>query len=81
VAARSESECATPMDITRVYASDAADRMEHSGKQVLAALADAPVAASLRDAIHALASHATHNTVAGRRRIAAALVKAGRYPF
>jgi len=81
VAAHGESECATPIDITRVYASDAADRMEHSGKQVLAALAEAPEAAALRGAIHALASHGTHNTVAGRRRIAAAIVKAGRYPF
>jgi len=81
VAARGESECASPIDITRVYASDAADRMEHSGKQVLAALADAPEAAAVRDTIRALASHATHNTVTGRRRIAAAIVKAGRYPF
>ena len=37
VAARGEHDCAMPIDITRVYASDAADRMEHSARQVVAA--------------------------------------------
>jgi len=35
VAAGGERSPAVPIDITHVYASDAADRMEHSAKQVL----------------------------------------------
>jgi len=78
-ATRSELECATPVDITRVYASDAADRMEHSAKQVVAALADGDEAGPLFDGVRRLTSHATFNTVAARRRIADSVIRAGRY--
>jgi len=81
LAGRGETEAATPADITRVYTSDAADKIEHSAKQVLAALADGSDAAGLSDGIRAVAGYKPCNTVAARRRIAAALVKAGRYPF
>jgi len=79
VAARGEHDCATPVDITRVHASDAADRMEHSARQVVAALADNVEAGSLFAGVRRLASHATFNTVAARRRIADSVIKAGRY--
>ena len=76
---RGEHDWATPVDITRVYASDAADRMEHSARQVVAALANDSEADSLFEGVQRLASHATFNTVAARRRIADAVIKAGRY--
>ena len=79
VTARSEPDSATPIDITRVYASDAADRMEHSAMQVVAALANDSEADSLFEGVRRLASHATFNTVAARRRIADSVIKAGRY--
>jgi len=79
VAARSEAESTTPVDITRVYASDAADRMEHSAKQVMAALAKDGDAGSLLDAVRSLTRYSTYNTVAARRRIADSVIKAGRY--
>ncbi len=79
VAARGAPDCATPVDMTRVYASDAADRMEHSARQVVAALADNGEAGSLFEGVRRLASHATFNTVAARRRIADSIIKAGRY--
>jgi alkylation response protein AidB-like acyl-CoA dehydrogenase len=79
VAARTEANCATPVDITRVYASDAADRMEHSARQIVAALADEPEAANLLSSVRRLTRHATFNTVAARRRIAASIIEAGRY--
>ena len=81
LAARGEALGATAVDITRVYASDAADKIGHSARQVLAALADGPDAATLGDGIRTVASYTTCNTVAARRRIAAAIVKAGRYPL
>jgi alkylation response protein AidB-like acyl-CoA dehydrogenase len=77
---RGEANAATPIDITRVYASDAADRMEHSAKQIVAALAagDA-LTAQLLDGVRRLTRHTTFNTVAARRRIADSVIKAGRY--
>jgi alkylation response protein AidB-like acyl-CoA dehydrogenase len=80
IAARGEASCATPIDITRVYASDAAARMEHSARQVAAALAaNDTETAELLDCVQRLARHTTFNTVAARRRIAASIVEAGRY--
>jgi alkylation response protein AidB-like acyl-CoA dehydrogenase len=79
VTARGEPDSATPIDITRVYASDAADRMEHSARQVMAALADAGDVGSLLDEVQQLTRHKTLNTIVARRRIADSVVKAGRY--
>ena len=79
VTARSEPDSATPVDITRVYASDAADRMEHSARQVMAALVDAGRVGPLLDEVQQLTRHTTFNTVVARRRIADSVIKAGRY--
>lgn len=69
-------------DIARVYASDAADRIAHAGKQVAAALSmrgvDAP---GFSEAVGRLAAQPSVDTIAARRRIAAAVTEAGRYPF
>ncbi len=78
-AARGRSAAAVPIDIARVYASDAADRMEHSAKQVVAALADGEDCARLLEGVRRLARHAPPNSVAARRRIADAVLRAGRY--
>ena len=79
LASRTEADCATPLDITRVYASDAADRMEHSAKQVVAALADEGEASQVLDSVRRLTRHPTFNTVGARRRIADSVLRAGRY--
>lgn len=79
LAARGEHDCVTPVDITRVYASDAADRMEHSARQVVAALSDDDESESLFAGVRRLAAHTTFNTVAARRRIADSVIKARRY--
>jgi alkylation response protein AidB-like acyl-CoA dehydrogenase len=73
------ADAATPIDITRVYASDAADRMEHSARQVVAALAKGEEAISLTDGVGRLTRHTTCDTVAARRRISDAIIRAGRY--
>jgi alkylation response protein AidB-like acyl-CoA dehydrogenase len=79
IATRGEHDGSAPVDITRVYASDAADRLEHSARQVVAALASNGEADSLFAEVRQLANHTTCNTVAARRRIADAVIKAGRY--
>ncbi|MBV9929252.1 MAG: acyl-CoA dehydrogenase family protein [Acidobacteria bacterium] len=79
VAARGEAAAAVQLDIARVYASDAADRMEHSGKQIAAALSDGRDTATLLEGVRRLTRHTPPNTVAARRRIADAVLRAGRY--
>jgi len=79
VSARGEASGAIPADITRVYASDSADRLAHSAKQIVAALAEDNEAAQLQDKVQRLTRHVPFNTVAARRRIADSVIKAGRY--
>ena len=71
-----------PVDIARVYAGEAADRIVHSAKPIVAALAargiDEPAFADL---VGRLAARTGVDTVAARRRIADAVILAGRYPF
>jgi alkylation response protein AidB-like acyl-CoA dehydrogenase len=78
-AARGEAAASVQLDIARVYASDAADRMEHSAKQVVAALSDGGDSTELLEGVRGLTRHAPPNTVAARRRIADAVIRAGRY--
>jgi alkylation response protein AidB-like acyl-CoA dehydrogenase len=79
ISAGGATDAATPTDITRVYTSDAAARIEHSAKQVVAALAKQEEAARLLDHVRRLTRHTTCDTVAARRRISDAILRAGRY--
>ncbi|HEX6732056.1 MAG TPA: acyl-CoA dehydrogenase family protein [Pyrinomonadaceae bacterium] len=76
---RGEQSCKTTIDITRVYASDAADRVEHWAKQIVAALADTRDCDSLFAEVDQLTRFTTFNTVAARRRIADSVIREGRY--
>jgi alkylation response protein AidB-like acyl-CoA dehydrogenase len=79
IAARGEAAAAVQLDITRVYASDASDRMEHSARQIIAARSDGDNSAQLLEGVRRLTRHTPPNTVAARRRIADAVIRAGRY--
>ena len=68
------------VDAVRVFASDAADRMAHGAKQVARALAGRS-SGGAAELIAAVAAHPGVDTVAARRRIADAVVRAGRHPF
>ena len=81
VNARGDSAGAVPIDIARVYATDAANRIGHSAKQVAAALAERGDTTALLKEIRRLGNYPTFNTVAARRRIASAILRAGRYPL
>jgi alkylation response protein AidB-like acyl-CoA dehydrogenase len=76
---RGAQESATPIDITRTYSSDAADRIEHSAKQVVATLAKPEEAHPLLDHVRRFTRHQPYDTVAARRRISDAIIRAGRY--
>src|SRR2546428_4469410 len=74
-----EHDWATPVDITQVYASDAADRMEHSARQVVAAVADNGGAGSLFAGGRRPRRPGTFNTRAARRSPAASVITARPY--
>ncbi|HEX8283392.1 MAG TPA: acyl-CoA dehydrogenase family protein [Pyrinomonadaceae bacterium] len=78
-ASKGEASSAAQLDAARVYASDAADRMAHSARQVVSALADGGDLRELLEGVRRLTSHTPPNTVAARRRVADAVLKAGRY--
>jgi butyryl-CoA dehydrogenase len=69
IAARGEDACSIQVDVTRVYASDAADRVMHSLKQVAGELFDEPVSVA----------GPKLNVIAARKRIADAVIRVGRY--
>ncbi len=67
-------------DSVRVYVADAVDRVVHSAKTVLQALGPSRGAA-LMPLLAPLRDHTGFDTIAARRRIADAVVAAGRHPF
>ena len=81
IAARGGELGPVAMDAVRVFASDAADRIMHAGKQVVRALVGAGRGSGAGELIAAVAAHPGVDTVAARRRIADAVIRAGRHPF
>jgi alkylation response protein AidB-like acyl-CoA dehydrogenase len=77
--ARGEAYCQIPIEITRVYCSDAADRVALSARHLLAALELTNGSDQLLAAMTRLISPQPINTVASRRHIAEAIIEAGRY--
>jgi alkylation response protein AidB-like acyl-CoA dehydrogenase len=76
---RDAESCAVPVDIIRVYASDASDRLRHAAKQAANAMPDDSQHSALISDIRSLSDEAPFNAVAARRRIADAVIRAGRY--
>jgi alkylation response protein AidB-like acyl-CoA dehydrogenase len=82
LARANSGRAALAADVARVYASDAADRIAHAGKQIVNAVA-ARLAQpdTLTQAWNTVASHRGIDTVAARRRIGDLAIAAARYPF
>jgi alkylation response protein AidB-like acyl-CoA dehydrogenase len=78
IANRGLKENTAPLDMTRVYASDAADRVAINARNLSAALNQPK---HLSAAFERLIIERPINTIAARRRIADAITEAGRYPF
>ena len=76
------SRSALAADVVRVYASDAADRVTHDGKQVLNAITTRSVLPEALERVYAaLLERKGVDTVCARRGIGDAAIQAGRYPF
>ena len=79
LSAASSTVAALATDMTQVFVADAADRIVHAAKQVAHALGAA--AAATRERIAPIAAHPGVDSVAARRRIAAAVLAAGGHPM
>lgn len=76
IASKGREQCSLAIDIARIYASDAADRMATAASNLAAGLNEPK---RLRDAFERLLLHRPINTVAARRRVADATIESGRY--
>jgi alkylation response protein AidB-like acyl-CoA dehydrogenase len=78
-AARGVEAAAVALDMTRAFATDASDRMARSARQVARALAARQRGASIANLPAPLAAYEGVDGIAARRRIADAVITAGRY--
>ena len=79
VGARGPNEAAIAVEMARVYASDASDRISQAAKSLAAVVAENDDRAPLWMALARLSPEHPINTVAARRRIADCLIEANRY--
>src|SRR4051812_42057071 len=79
--ARGDSRAPIAVDIARVYANDAVDKVTAAAKQVVAALSARGADDSLACGVQKLVANAPIDAIAARRRIADAVIAAGKYPL
>jgi acyl-CoA dehydrogenase-like protein len=79
--ARKDAHADLAADAVRVYSSDAADRISAASRQVVAALVSKGADPSLVATVNRLVTHPRVDVIAARRRIADAVVQAGKHPF
>jgi len=78
-ATKGEANCALQIDATRVFANDAIQRVERSARTALAAMVEGDDLRMMMGVLRRYMKHTPINTVAARRRIADAIIEAGRY--
>ena len=81
MAAKGDGRASLAADAARVYEGDAADRIAAAAKQVVAALAARGADAALAPAVQQLTAYTPVDPIAARRRIADAVIAAGKHPF
>ncbi|HEX7314028.1 MAG TPA: acyl-CoA dehydrogenase family protein [Pyrinomonadaceae bacterium] len=80
-AAQSEEAAALYLDMVRIFCNDAVERVEAEAKNTLAAIVEGDELRTLLAALKRFTRHTPVNTVAARRRIADAMIKANRYVY
>ena len=78
---RGDGRASLATDIARVYTHEAADRVAAAAKQVVMALTATGADGALGAGVQRLAAYAGIDAIAARRRIADAVIEAGRYPL
>jgi alkylation response protein AidB-like acyl-CoA dehydrogenase len=81
IAARGDGRASVATDIARVYTNEAADKAAAASRQIIAALTAHGADAGLEAGVQRLVAYAGMDAIAGRRRIANAVIEAGKYPL
>ena len=81
VSQRGEAACAAQLDMLRTYLFDAADKINISGKQVIAAMASGDEQRMMLMGLKRFTKVQSFNTKEARRRIAKQLCEANKYCF
>jgi hypothetical protein len=79
--ANSEAAAGTMIDAARVFISDAIERAEHEAKRALAAVHEGDMLTTQMAVLKRFGKRGTLDTIAARRRVAAAVQARDRYPF
>jgi alkylation response protein AidB-like acyl-CoA dehydrogenase len=80
-AAKGESATQTMIDAARVFINDAAERVEHEAKRAIAAIHEGDMLTTQMAVLKRFAKRAAVDTIALRRRVAAAVQSQDRYPL
>ncbi len=80
-AAKGESASQTMIDAARVFINDAAERAEHEAKRAIAAIHEGDMLTTQMAVLKRFAKRAPVDTIALRRRVAAAVQSQDRYPL
>jgi hypothetical protein len=80
-AAKGEAAAQTMIDATRVFIADAAERVEHEAKRAVAAVNEGDMLTTQMAVLKRFGKRAAVDTIALRRRVAAAVQAQDKYPF
>jgi alkylation response protein AidB-like acyl-CoA dehydrogenase len=80
-AAKGEAATQTMIDATRVFIADAAERVEHEAKRAIAAVNEGDMLTTQMAVLKRFGKRAAVDTIALRRRVAAAVQAQDKYPF
>jgi hypothetical protein len=78
---KGEAASQTMIDAARVFINDAADRVERETRRALAAVHEGDMLTTQMAVLRRFAKRAPVDTIALRRRVAAAVQAQDRYPF
>jgi len=79
IGSRGENACGNQIDATRIFTNDALARIEANAKKTLAAMTEGDELRTMLAVLKRLTRFTPVNTIAARRRVADALIEAGRY--
>ena len=80
-ASKGEAASSVMIDAARVFIADAAERVEHDAKRALAAVHDGDMLTTQMAVLKRFGKRSAVDTIALRRRVAAAVQAQDRYPF
>jgi alkylation response protein AidB-like acyl-CoA dehydrogenase len=80
-AAKGEAATQTMIDATRVFIADAAERVEHEARRAIAAVNEGDMLTTQMAVLKRFGKRAAVDTIALRRRVAAAVQAQDKYPF